>query len=75
MTSEKEVYLAAEGLIRNFGADAVAECEKVADRWSKRGAPEAAELWLRVRDAIRAIEGATGLAVRPTRAARGYMAA
>ncbi|MEO6023864.1 MAG: hypothetical protein ABIP64_12245 [Burkholderiales bacterium] len=57
MISEKDVYRAAEGLIRNFGADAAAECTQVAERWGQRGASDAAELGLRVRDAILEIRG------------------
>jgi hypothetical protein len=55
MTSDRDILLTAQGLLRNHGEKAAMECAEMADRWAARGDNDAAEMWRRVMKEIRGL--------------------
>jgi hypothetical protein len=56
MTTEREVYLAANQLIKQHGRDASILAAMHADRMHEKGDYAGKRLWLRVIDAIKVLE-------------------
>ncbi len=55
--NQTNIQQSAEGMMRNFGADAWDHAEKVAVRIGKRD-PDGAELWKAIADTIKHLEKA-----------------
>jgi hypothetical protein len=56
MVEDRDIFRAAEGLLRNHGDKAPMECASMAERWARRGDIEAAEVWRRIMTAIREMQ-------------------
>ena len=54
--SDEEIVRSARTMIRAHGGRAGLICAETAERWSKRGDVEAAELWTRILHVVRKLE-------------------
>ncbi len=59
MVLDKDILLAAKGLLRNHGDKAAMECAEMVDRWERRGDEKAAQVWRRIMNAIRDMQRET----------------
>ena len=55
---DQDIFRTAEALIRNHGENADMECAIILELWIARGDKEAADVWLRVMQAIRELQNA-----------------
>lgn len=53
MVEDKDVRQSAASIVKIHGDTATRVCADMADRWAKRGDPEAAENWRRIMEATR----------------------
>lgn len=56
MTSNADILLTAQGVIKNHRASAAMVCAQTADRWERRGKIEAASYWKKVMLAVQDLQ-------------------
>jgi hypothetical protein len=56
VVEDSDIFRAAESLLRNHGEKAAMECANLVDRWTARGDKDAADVWRRVMQAVRAMQ-------------------
>ncbi len=56
MVKDEDVIQSAAGLLKIHGDQAEMECADMVERWKSRGDTEAANLWMRVSEAVRQLQ-------------------